>query len=318
MDPRPPSRRRSAFTLIELLVVIAIIAILVSLLVPAVQKVREAAARSQCQNNLKQIALAAHAFHDTYKVLPYNAGPGWAYGNQSANAWSWLARILPYIEQAPLYNAAQIGTPGSTLSGNATIVAAVATQVPIFLCPANSDSRGGPATSRADMPSNFAMGQTNYKGVCGMNWAWGAFAPVTSPMPGYSTNGLDLGDGVFFRTDWNAGKKKDLLAIRDGTSNTLMVGEVIPSLDQWCSWAYFNHATGTTAIPLNWALSPGQTPGYNNPGDWPDVYSFRSYHTGGANFALADASVRFVADNIDINLYRALASIRGNEPVSVP
>jgi len=301
-----------AFTLIELLVVIAIIAILVSLLVPAVQKVREAAARSQCQNNLKQIALATHAYHDTYKILPYNGGPGYSYNTTSPNSWSWMVRILPYIEQAPLYTAMGVSNPASTL---ASAGALCQTNIPIYLCPTDSEAKNI-STNRANI-SPFPVSNSNYKGVCGMNWAWGTYAGVTSNMPGYGTNGLDLGDGCFFRSDWNAGKKKDLLAIRDGTSNTFMVGEAIPSMDQHAGWVLFNHGTGTAAIPLNSGMYAGQ-PGYNNPGDWPNVYSFRSYHTGGANFALADASVRFIADNIDIGLYRALASIRGNEPVSVP
>jgi len=101
-------RLRTAFTLIELLVVIAIIAILIALLVPAVQKVREAAARAQCQNNLKQLALGCHSHHDTYKSLPanYSGVGGWAANN--SQAWSWIAFTLPYIEQTALYNQGNI------------------------------------------------------------------------------------------------------------------------------------------------------------------------------------------------------------------
>src|SRR5271155_5777258 len=108
------SGRPLGFTLIELLVVIAIIAILIALLVPAVQKVREAAARTQCVNNLKQIALATHAFHDANKHFPGNTQNegGWNWTFQSTatpTSWSWLARILPYIDQGPLYQ--QLGVP---------------------------------------------------------------------------------------------------------------------------------------------------------------------------------------------------------------
>jgi type II secretory pathway pseudopilin PulG len=298
--------------------VIAIIAILIALLVPAVQKVREAAARTQCVNNLKQIALAVHGYHDTNKILPYSAGPGYNYNPTSPNCWSWLARTLPYFDQGPLYLAAGIDNPAQTISGAEP---AIQTQIAALLCPSDPSSRSGPRTDEANIGSSFnygganmSVGTTNYKGVCGSNWAWGTYL-VTDPNATYGNNGLDSGNGVFFRTDYTM--KKNLVGITDGTSNTFMIGEDIPSMDVHCDWVFFNHGTGTCAIPLNSGMLPGQ-PGYNNPTDWPDVYSFRSYHIGGANFALCDGTVRFISTGIATNTYQALATIRGGETVTVP
>jgi prepilin-type N-terminal cleavage/methylation domain-containing protein/prepilin-type processing-associated H-X9-DG protein len=304
------SRVRRGFTLIELLVVIAIIAVLIGLLLPAVQKVRESAARSSCSNNLKQLAIAVQTYHDSNGYLPVD-GPGASYNMNGAN-WSWLAHILPNVEQGNLYT--QMNIPNSTLGNQAGLATAVKT----FLCPSDQAINGLPRTNTADIGGN--VGQTNYKGVCGSNWAWGTYSPVADPLTG-STNGLDAGNGIFYRTDGvpttGGHGRINITAIKDGTSSTFMIGEDIPALNQWCAWPYSNAATGTCAIPLNSAMQAGQ-PGFNNPGDWPDVYSFRSNHNNGANFAMADGSVSFVSQTIDLTLYRALATYKGGEIAALP
>ncbi len=312
---------RFAFTLIELLVVIAIIAILIGLLVPAVQQVRAAAARSVCQNNLKQLALAVHTYNDTYKTLPRNAGPGYGYNATSPNCWSWIAQILPYIEQKNLYDAGGIAA-GPTMSASVLPdgTPTCSKIIPSLLCPADEDSKKV-FTNRADLGST-PIGPTNYQGVAGANWGWGdaRWNPVTGyrngQPPSTSTQGLDQGDGIFFRSDGSAGGTRcTLTSIRDGTSNTFMIGEAIPTKNQWCSWPYFNGATATCGIYPNCKTPTGGEFGI---GDWNNVYSFRSYHTGGLQFAMGDASVHFISDGIAISIYRALATRNGGEPVSVP
>jgi prepilin-type N-terminal cleavage/methylation domain-containing protein len=309
-----PKRRsaRSGFTLIELLVVIAIIAILIGLLLPAVQKVREAANRMKCSNNLKQIAIAAHSYHDALDTFPRSAGAGYNYNSTSPNSWSWMAQILPYIEQDNIYRTGGLGNnPQPTLAASVITSATDFTSAQLiktFQCP--SDGTGSKVfTDRANI-APFPAAGTNYKGVAGSNWAWGSFTNVG---PSGNNNGLDAGDGVFFRTDFTS--KLRMSGLTDGTSNTFFVGEDIPEYNTHCSWAFFNHATGTCAIPPNVGM-PGKTPGVN-PGNWPDVYSFRSRHTSGLMFGLGDGSVRFVTESVSLATYRAMATRAGGETLQL-
>jgi prepilin-type N-terminal cleavage/methylation domain-containing protein/prepilin-type processing-associated H-X9-DG protein len=301
-------KRSSAFTLIELLVVIAIIAILIGLLLPAVQKVREAASRMSCSNNLKQLGIAVHSYHDANNRFPYNGDDvrraGCCY-NDGYTMWSWLARSLPYIEQDNRFNQMRITDPAVTMGFSRTSGYFGTPVIKTFRCP--SDDTIDIRTDCANMPGGTAVGVTSYKGVSGNNWCWGTY---TNTGPTGDCNGLDNGNGIFWRSDYL--RPLRMTHITDGTSNTLMVGEDLGKMNIHNGWPYSNTAVGTCSIPLNNALVAGQ-PGFNNPGDWPNVYSFRSRHTAGANFGLADGSVRFVSQSIDLTTYRNLSTYNGGE-----
>lgn len=310
------SQFRPGISLVELLVVIAIIAILMGLLLPAVQKVREAAARAHCVHNLKQIALAVHHYEGIHKYLPYNSlmplenPPYGVYGSQT-KAWSWLSRLLPYTEQENLYR----GTDNLTQSlyqGRE----AVATQLPLFLCPSDGYSAQGPAIDAADLgiwiKPFIKAGYTNYKGVGGSNWAWGESRWRNIGVNG-NINGLSDGDGLFYRSDYL--HRKSFLAVRDGLSNTFMIGETLPENSKWNAWAYANGAVGTCAIAPNARAEDGSK---FDPRGWENTYGFHSRHPGGLHFAMADGSVHFLSDAVNMKVYRALATIQGGESVSFP
>jgi prepilin-type N-terminal cleavage/methylation domain-containing protein/prepilin-type processing-associated H-X9-DG protein len=313
---RPPVRSRSAFTLIELLVVMAIIAVLIGLLLPAVQRVREAANRTQCQNNLKQLGLAVHNYHDAYQAFPINTG----YTTDTTRPnWSWLARVLPYVEQG---NVASLGNIPASAMNDPGAREAMALPIKTFLCPSDPDAARGPRTDEINI-GPVPVGLTNYQGVSGANWGTnGNLVPGSAGSPfacdarwrnasaAGSYDGLDDGDGIFYRTDY--ARRKTLSSIGDGTSNTFMAGEALPSKNRHCDWPYHNHANATCAIAPNARRADGSE---YDPSDWPDVYSFRSRHPGGLHFVFADGSMHFIQDSIDLTVYRALATINGGEAV---
>ncbi len=326
------SPRHHGFTLIELLVVIAIIAVLIGLLLPAVQKVREAANRLKCGNNLKQLALACHLYHETVGTFPRNGSevqnsPDYGWGDYGGNSrcWSWLARVLPFAEQDNLHRQGNVPTAVLLSSG------IVARELKLLQCP--SDDATGTRTNRANFPAGTPVALTNYKGVAGSNWCYGLWrnepagdcvAAEVNRLPGtppplpprtdhrlYRNGGLDNGNGVFFRSDII--RRLRVADIRDGTANTLMLGEDIPDLNVHCAWPYANGATGTCAIPPNTGVLPQYMGASYTPSNWPNVYSFRSRHSGGLQFAFADGSVRFVSQTLPLALYRNLATIAGGE-----
>jgi prepilin-type N-terminal cleavage/methylation domain-containing protein/prepilin-type processing-associated H-X9-DG protein len=307
--------RPLAFTLVELLVVIAIIGVLVALLLPAVQAARESARRTQCVNNLKQLAIATHNFHDNYQRFPQN-GSKFSQGSGTCCtefSWSWIARTLPFFEQNPLF--LEAGIDDKSMTNNPSIAKSIKT----LFCPSDVSmlASNTPSKTRSDMQiwGQGPEGLSNYKGVTGANWCWGNWPNVgtNGNCDCFYQNGTGLGDGIFFRTDILF--KQRMPEITDGLSNTLMIGEDVPEYSAWCGWAYSNHAVGTCAIPPNVNLDKkfGVAPTWN----WENTYSFRSRHPGGLQFALADGSVRFMRATIDLAIYRGASTTQGGERVNL-
>jgi prepilin-type N-terminal cleavage/methylation domain-containing protein len=271
--------RWRGFTLIELLVVIAIIAILIALLVPAVQKVREAAARAQCQNNLKQIGLACHGFHDTYKKLPPAwSDPGGPYGNTQGNTF-WY--ILPHLEQAPLYNAVN----GLSLNNvPATGQAAYATTIPIYLCPSS--------------PNNQPVQ------MWGGGWAAGDYAVNFQVFGDGKTGGLDRSARLG-------------ASFQDGTSNTIMVTEKMARCDSTYStlWAHGYWDFNWTP-QIMYSTSTNNSP-YAGPGAMFQVMPTQatcinqraaSPHSGSLQVMMADGSGHAVTSNVSAATWWALCT----------
>ncbi len=315
-----------AFTLIELLVTLAIISLMMAMILPAVQRVRESANKLICASNLRQIVMATHNYETQFKRLPYGqigpTGPsqpmppagqpyfGWG---QTSKGWSWLARLLPFIEQDNLYIQGGVGTKTLEQSG------ICAERIPMYLCPSDSAYNEKARTDAGNL-TGFAVGHTNYKGVSGSNWGYDGTQGFDYPTPfrnqgkNGSFDGMNQGDGIFWRMDYKVRRK--LSDIKDGLSNTFMVGEDIPEKNAWCSWPYASHTYGTCAIPPNSNKNHDGTD--INPMNWYNTHSFRSSHVGGLQFGMADGSVRFISNDIDLNLYRALSTMNGRERVIVP
>lgn len=336
------SHRRPAFTLVELLVVIAIIGILVALLLPAVQAAREASRRSQCSSNSKQLGLALHNYHDVFKVFPINysqsaQGPNGSAGNSGDNnsrQCSWMALILPYIEQSGLYSSINWNLGMKDASGRPTSNVAVAQSViPAFRCPSDPGGSTGRYGNREwlgrwPVATFGEFGGTNYKGCVGSDWNWGIFA---NPMGG-APQGLDGGNGMFVRDEnvrtANPKEVRNMSQVKDGLSNTFAMGEALPELCSHTWWYGMNATLASSAIPLNHYLRVYRStgPGVNYFGsqtlfapfwDWNNNYSFASQHSGGGMFTFGDGSVRFISESIDLSTYRALGTMNRGEAVTV-
>jgi prepilin-type N-terminal cleavage/methylation domain-containing protein/prepilin-type processing-associated H-X9-DG protein len=299
----PKSRRRPGFTLIELLVVIAIIAVLIALLLPAVQQAREAARRSQCKNNLKQIALALHNYHDTFLVFPpgyVSTRPGiststtWCNGN-GGQGWGstqgapWTALVLSFLEQGNLQQTLNFGVPWAAASNqmappNSTLIQ----PLKIWQCPSDEvfneqplnnsywGCQGGPRV-QTDGSLTADCGNTG----CSPMWERAHYV-----------------SGVLY-----GGSRVQMGHISDGTTNVFMVGESRYGDSTWGMSAKQDSCT----LPRNIAGAHEQI--NLHPAPQRGIFStrgFSSYHTGGAHFAMCDGSVQFVSENINLATYQQL------------
>lgn len=286
--------RKTGFTLIELLVVIAIIAILIALLLPAVQQAREAARRSQCKNNLKQMGLAFHNYHDVYSTFPI---AGTADGNgsnmQVTDAWGWPARLLPYLDQTPLYNQIEVGEESRvprdsanmgnvndyTTANAGTKEALFTTPLSVFMCP----SATGLQVNRYQANLGTMMYAMNHQ----------VAEQVIASIP-----------------VWAQGIK----AFDDGTSNTILAGEKAlmdaPFLSIGSNW--INYVPCRSRICIIAAISPMNTPFDGTHDSATNCYNENSparatravaasAHVGGCHFLMADGAVRFINENIETN-----------------
>ncbi len=317
---------KTGFTLVELLVVIAIIGILVALLLPAVQAAREAARRSQCQNNLKNIGLAIQSFHNDQRHVPYSVNPF----DQTPKRYAtytgkgWIVDILPYLEETALYDEMRPGfeNPGDASNDfsengdtggmrRAEIREAIATRLAVLECPSDESA------SRVSMELWYFEGieaaVTSYKGVLGDNIV---FPTSTIHKEGAlpDCHNTPRGcDGIFWRFAFV--NPITFRKITDGLSKTFFVGEDVASQDYHAAAYFADGDWASCNVPLNFFLPPLSVEDIKN--QWYDTRGFKSLHPGGAHFVLGDGAVVFVNDGIEHDVYRALSTRNNGEVASV-
>jgi prepilin-type N-terminal cleavage/methylation domain-containing protein len=303
MSHRLTSVRRG-FTLIELLVVIAIIATLIALLVPAVQKVRESASRTQCQNNLHQIGLAMHNYYDAQKAFP----PGYTCQVQTnpdytSPGWGWAAMLLPYLEQGNLTNQINVTLPVEDPSN----LTARTTVLPVFVCP--SDRSTGIFTIYDSSGNALVQAATNSYAAC----------------EGFGVDlddDLDDGTGMFFRNS-----KVTFAGIPDGSSNTIAIGERASLLTQtpWAGAVSYGTSRVTPGAPVDNLLAVEEAPSQvlahvdidmlNAPNSDPE--DFFTPHSATVMFLFADGTVRPISTGISLSTLQAIATRNGGETVNL-
>lgn len=305
-----PTNRRTGFTLIELLVVIAIIAILIALLVPAVQKVREAAARTQCLNNLKQWGLAMQSHHDSYKKFPF--------GSRNNPRQTWVMYLWPFVDQTMLttgldYNTQQFYTAPATIAN--TMNGLTGRSVPIYYCPSDNPGKD---------QYGFAVAQyCRTRGNYVVNWGnvnYDTAPPATGRAPFYHVNGSRSTPGY-----------AKIAQITDGTSNTLLMAEYLRAWsiedNDWRGDIHnddgvfrfhtINTPNSSVKDQVGWAIVADDPVFMPCLATTPQHNATRSRHSGGVNTMFADGTCRWVSNSINLATWRALGTMDGGESVTV-
>lgn len=300
-------RSNRGMTLLELLVVIAIAGVLLAILLPAVQHVRETARRAQCQNRLKQVGLALQLYHDSFRSLPISTDP-WSQPNEPPmqhNGKGWIVGILPQLEQQGLFEEFAPFFDGDFLGGGGLAdpkcVPVLQTRLASLSCPSDGSAERLHANQFSWEYTPVAV--TNFKGVLGDQQVGGSGSIHTGTLP--DCHHIGGCNGLFFRRTYREPQK--FASILDGLSNTLMIGEDIPDHNAHSAAYFANTDYSSCAAPINYLPNPP------NPRDWRNVISFRSRHPGGAQFCFADGAVRLISDTIDHSTYRALGTRNGRE-----
>jgi prepilin-type N-terminal cleavage/methylation domain-containing protein/prepilin-type processing-associated H-X9-DG protein len=307
--------RRTAFTLIEVLVVIAIIAILIGLLLPAVQKVRAAAARLKCANNLKQIGLALHGYHDANGLFPQNTWRVIVYPQSVRTNWTW--HILPYLEQENLHRTIDMNIGLGGTNWQAINGPAFKTVVPTYQCPSDvggvSQGPVGPGYANANYAGCWSPDGTLVERAV-------TDAAVKNDVYG-SLAGLNPATKI---AAFNINVRRSFASVKDGLSNTVIVSEVIAGdiRGQWhhdAGVAYTHHVTPNSKTPdamwtINGCVNRSNAPCDGRGRAWGLMdFAARSNHTGGVNALLGDGSVRFVNNSVALPVWQAAASIDAGE-----
>jgi prepilin-type N-terminal cleavage/methylation domain-containing protein/prepilin-type processing-associated H-X9-DG protein len=303
-------KNRRAFTLIELLVVIAIIAVLVGLLLPAVQKVREAANRMSCQNNLKQIGLAYQNYHSAYSTFPISAS------NSQTAPYGWGVVLLPYLEQSPLYSQYNFSAPFFFVNAAFGInnQAVSTTDLKIMECPSAPPNHQY-VNYTLPPPNNFVS----------WNGSSSDYGPETGIDPFFLAPFLNLSPSANLQGALLPDVTTKISDIIDGTSNTILIAEIAARPNLYRAgvavpngYTYFSGAGGwADATTGNAALYGSSSDGTTNPGpcgiNCSNDYGLYSFHTAGANVVYCDGSVHFLPASTDINILAALITRAGGE-----